>query len=160
MGTGSRHLWISHPPFIEMYSDGFRLAFRDKASHECQHGVREGSIPAEVPPLILEEPKDEIVRKNDPLTLYCKATGNPPPTIVWYKADSETPLRDRDSRLQLPDGSLFFYRVRARDTGFYFCIAHSVAGTATSRRASLQLACEYNRGFWRISFECYDLLNF
>ncbi|XP_066989236.1 roundabout homolog 1-like [Macrobrachium rosenbergii] len=99
-------------------------------------GVREGStssssVPLEVPPQILEEPKDEIVRKNDPLTLYCKATGNPPPTIVWYKADSETPLRDRDSRLQLPDGSLFFYRVRARDTGFYFCIAHSVTGTAT-----------------------------
>lgn len=62
--------------------------------------------------------------------------------LRWYRTDSETPLRDRDSRMQLPDGSLFFYRLRGRDRGTYYCVARNAAGTATSRRVTVQMACE------------------
>ncbi|XP_050706829.1 uncharacterized protein LOC126992214 isoform X2 [Eriocheir sinensis] len=59
---------------------------------------------------------------------------------MWYRTDSEAPLRDRDSRMQLPDGSLFFYRLRGRDRGTYYCVARNAAGTATSRRVTVQMA--------------------
>ncbi|KAK8393989.1 hypothetical protein O3P69_006293 [Scylla paramamosain] len=103
------------------------------------YGTVTETIPGGVP-VFTEEPTDEIVRRNDPLTLYCKATGDPPPRITWYRTDSEAPLRDRDSRMQLPDGSLFFYRLRGRDRGTYYCVARSTTGAATSRRVTVQMA--------------------
>lgn len=116
------------------------LLLTASVSHGLQDGVAEEEQQGGAAPEIVEEPTEEIVRRNDPLTLYCKATGVPPPKILWFRTDSETPLRDRDSRLQLPDGSLFFYRVRGRDRGTYYCVARSPAGTATSRRATVQMA--------------------
>ncbi|XP_069954461.1 roundabout homolog 2-like [Cherax quadricarinatus] len=105
--------------------------------------LMDASLEEGIAPVILEEPTEEIVRRNDPLTLYCKASGMPAPRILWYRTDSQVALRDRDSRLQLPDGSLFFYRVRGRDRGTYYCVATNIAGTASSRKVTLQMACEY-----------------
>lgn len=40
------------------------------------------------PPVITEPPKSALVEKSTPFRLYCRAEGNPTPTISWYKDGS------------------------------------------------------------------------
>ena len=64
-------------------------------------------------PVILEHPLDMTVARNEPVTLNCKASGEPEPIIDWYKdgVAVTTALSDPTyHRIILPDGSLFFLR--------------------------------------------------
>ena len=40
---------------------------------------------ASSPPKIIEHPEDTAVAKNEPVTLGCKAEGDPTPSITWFK---------------------------------------------------------------------------
>jgi len=105
-----------------------------------------GSSSTSRPPRITEHPSDVTVMRNDPATLRCAFTGNPPPEVTWYR-DGEV-LEPRGHRLLLPDGALFFLRVtqgRGRnggDAGTYWCAARNSAGVARSRNATLTVACK------------------
>lgn len=64
-------------------------------------------------PTILEHPLDMTVARNEPVTLNCKATGEPEPMVDWYKDGrpvATAPADPSSHRIILPDGSLFFLR--------------------------------------------------
>ena len=99
-------------------------------------------------PRITDQPQDDYFAKNSPATLDCKAEGDPPPNITWYK-DGERVETTRDNQLShrmlLDDGRLFFLRVihsknNHPDIGEYYCNATNIHGTAISRTAIIQIA--------------------
>ncbi|KAG8434665.1 hypothetical protein GDO86_012867 [Hymenochirus boettgeri] len=100
------------------------------------------------PPRIIEHPSDLIVLKDKPATLNCRAEGNPKPIIEWRRngENVETSTDDKAQRSfeQLPEGSLFFFRLNQRkgksDEGIYTCVARNPLGEAVSRNASLTIA--------------------
>jgi len=98
-------------------------------------------------PVILEHPLDMTVARNEPVTLNCKASGEPEPIIDWYKDGipvSTAPNDPLSHRIILPDGSLFFLRAvhgkKEMDSGIYHCLASNIVGSAFSRNATLEVS--------------------
>jgi len=98
-------------------------------------------------PEIVEHPLDNVVSRNEPVTLNCKVSGDPEPNVEWYK-DGElvTTAREdpRSHKILLPDNGLFFLRAlhskKEKDSGQYWCKASNIGGTVTSRKGNLQVA--------------------
>lgn len=97
------------------------------------------------PPRITEHPVDTTVARHEPATLNCHATGEPEPTITWYK--DGVMVRTVQHRVLLPAGNLFFLRVvqsrKESDGGVYWCEATNALGKARSRNATLTVAGEF-----------------
>ncbi|XP_060106911.1 roundabout homolog 4 [Heteronotia binoei] len=101
----------------------------------------------EFEPQIIGHPSDLVVGLNQPATLNCRATGNPPPTIEWYRNGERVETTKDDATAQptlLPDGSLFFLQLSQKkgksDEGVYNCVARNHLGTVMSKNASLYVA--------------------
>ncbi|KAF5269632.1 hypothetical protein FQR65_LT05971, partial [Abscondita terminalis] len=94
------------------------------------------------PPRIIEHPVDTTVARHEPATLNCHATGEPEPTITWYKDGSI--VRTAQHRVLLPAGNLFFLKVvqsrKESDGGVYWCEATNALGKSRSRNATLTVA--------------------
>jgi roundabout axon guidance receptor 2 len=100
-------------------------------------------------PRIVEDPINMTVARNEPITLGCKATGKPDPTIEWFRDGSlvrTAPYDPQSHRILLPDGSLFFLRAmqskKEQDAGVYWCVASNELGAARSANATLEIACK------------------
>ncbi|XP_036071174.1 roundabout homolog 1 isoform X2 [Oryzias melastigma] len=102
----------------------------------------------DIPPLIVHQPSDVVVKAGNPATLSCRADGSPKPTIQWLRNAQPLRTREGDGQLQpmvLSDGNLFFLSVGgarrgSSHEGVYSCVASNSAGKAVSRNASLHIA--------------------
>ena len=82
-------------------------------------------------------------REGDQVTLYCNATGNPPPTISWTR--NGFPLKTSDnSRINFLEGKkqLTITNVSRTDSGKYRCVATSELGNVTSKAKSIDVQCK------------------
>ena len=83
------------------------------------------------PPRIETAPLTIFLNLYQSLALGCIASGNPQPTIAWYK----------DGRRIPGEGSpqLVIQEVEISDRGVYYCTATNILGTATSDQAVINI---------------------
>ncbi|XP_071342317.1 hemicentin-1 isoform X2 [Trachinotus anak] len=83
-------------------------------------------------PVIQSHPPTMDVILNNPITLPCRATGSPRPTITWQKEGINIPTTG-GSFTVLPNGSLQISKASVSDSGTYICVAQNPAGTALGK---------------------------
>ncbi|KAF4086358.1 hypothetical protein AMELA_G00105580 [Ameiurus melas] len=82
------------------------------------------------PPVIRQGPTNHTVPLDGTVVLGCKATGTPPPTILWKK--DGVLVSTHDSRFKLLDsGALQIRYAKLGDMGVYTCVASSPSGEAS-----------------------------
>ena len=86
------------------------------------------------PPTFLEEPKTTFVNLLAGVTLFCRVTGNPQPSVQWRKngVDLEEEVLE----------TLVIDEVRLVDRGVYYCVATNTEGTETSKNAIINIDSE------------------
>ncbi|XP_016146102.1 hemicentin-1-like [Sinocyclocheilus grahami] len=84
------------------------------------------------PPVIQSHPSTLDVILNNHVTLPCRATGSPRPTVTWQKEGINIFTRGGDFTV-LPNGGLQISKARVEDSGTYMCVAQNPAGTALGK---------------------------
>ena len=74
--------------------------------------------------LITQKPSSVIVEEGQNVSLLCKATGQPTPTVTWQKAFSHV----SKARSVVVDGNLAILNVTKADGGSYACSAKNLLG--------------------------------
>ena len=99
-------------------------------------------------PVVTEHPISTTVARNGPVTLNCAVSGEPEPSVTWYKDGELVRTGAGDHIVLLPGGSLFFLRTvhnkRSSDSGVYRCRATNDHGTVYSSKATLTVTCKYS----------------
>ena len=67
-----------------------------------------------------------MVEENQNVTIACNATGQPQPSVTWFKALSSLPK----SRTRLTNKRLIIFNVKKKDRGTYICKADNILGSA------------------------------
>ena len=68
-----------------------------------------------------------MVEENQNVTISCNGTGQPQPSVTWFKALSSLPK----GRTRLTDKRLKIFNVKKKDRGTYICQADNILGSAT-----------------------------
>ena len=85
-------------------------------------------------------------REGDDLTLSCKASGNPEPTISWtrngFSVDTRNNSRIRLTVLSDTNIQLNITNVSRTDSGEYRCVASNIIGNDSSNVVKLDIQCK------------------
>ena len=84
-----------------------------------------------VPPSLTETPMNQTIPKGQTASFSCSATGDPTPSIKWYK--SQDPISNNTHFSVLSNATLVVNNVSEQDNGWYTCRATNDAGTIEDR---------------------------
>ena len=79
--------------------------------------------------LIIQKPSSVIVEEGENVTLQCKASGRPTPTVTWVRAFRGHLPKGKTAVL---DGKLTIQNVAKADSGTYACSVKNSLGKALS----------------------------
>ena len=74
--------------------------------------------------LIIQKPSSVIVEEGENVTLLCKASGRPTPTVTWVKALGNL----KKGKTAVLDGNLTIQNVAKADSEIYACLAKNSLG--------------------------------
>ncbi|XP_050166060.1 protein turtle homolog A-like, partial [Myiozetetes cayanensis] len=107
-----------------------RVLFLDR--HSSDADFQNGTwihLTVTAPPTFVETPAAVVeVRDGDPLSLTCRAGGNPQPVVTWRRSDLIVQSGDE---VKVANGTLSIAAVGRGSAGTYTCHATSTEGTAT-----------------------------
>ncbi|KAM9722140.1 hemicentin-2 isoform 3-T3 [Dama dama] len=102
------------------------------AENEAGRAERWFSLSVLVPPELIGDldPLTNVTASlHNPLSLFCEATGVPPPEVRWFRG--EEPISPGENTYLLAGGwMLKLTRAQEQDKGFYSCLASNKAGEA------------------------------
>ncbi|XP_059922302.1 hemicentin-1-like [Gadus macrocephalus] len=116
-------------PSAELRHAGRYLCVAQNAAGSTQRRVQLSVLET---PLILEHPSHLDVILHSPVTLPCRATGSPRPSVRWQREGINTHTRGAGFTV-LPTGALLISKASATDAGTYMCVAQNPAGTALGK---------------------------
>ena len=93
---------------------------------------------------IVSHPQANVTKEEGSnLTLFCNATGNPTPIILWTKDGSPT---NNNSRIRFSKHNrlLTISNVNRTDSGHYRCVANNSLGNDTSNVATVDIQCKFS----------------
>ena len=92
-------------------------------------------------PEIITHPKNVTIEERLLMTLFCNATGNPPPTISWTKDGS--PLTKTQGIIFTGDNeTLSIANITRSESGNYRCVTRNSLGNDTSNAAKVDVLCK------------------
>uniref|UniRef100_A0A8C4WYI2 protein-tyrosine-phosphatase n=1 Tax=Eptatretus burgeri TaxID=7764 RepID=A0A8C4WYI2_EPTBU len=124
---------------------------RDEAVYECLAANINGKVSAEAKLFVLKDdqlpagfprihmpPQLKVVERTRTANMMCGASGNPDPTIVWFKDFLPVDVVKVGNRVkQMRTGALQIEDSDDSDQGKYECVASNSAGTVYSSPANL-----------------------
>ena len=92
-------------------------------------------------PEIITHPKNVTIEERLLMTLFCNATGNPPPTISWTKDGS--PLTKTQGIIFTGENeTLSIANITRSESGNYRCVTRNSLGNDTSNAAKVDVLCK------------------
>lgn len=93
-------------------------------------------------PQFTAQPTDIIVAEGQSAVLQCVVTGQPPPSIAWFKEEGGEVTPDDDDRYSIStsSGELIITNVMPSDAGEYYCVVSNAVGSVRSLTTSLETA--------------------
>lgn len=89
-------------------------------------------VGSDIPPNFVETFTETKVLEKQNLTLICKVTGKPEPTVKWFQDDTEIkPTFKNKITKDKETCTLLITGFTAKMAGVYKCVATNKAGTAT-----------------------------
>ena len=84
--------------------------------------------------MIDQSPSSAVVVEGENVTLYCNATGKPPPNITWTKDGSTTVLSQ---------GEMYnLVNIQRQTAGGYICTAWNGVGQPNNATATVTVHCK------------------
>ena len=130
------HVWLHVLPLDEVYDWGVLMNCFNTSIHCILHSHPPLPSPPlhTEPPLLWDGPHDVTAASGSKVTLRCRYSGVPTPSIYWYHEDALIAPGDRVC-LSAKDGfvSLYIPCLEASAAGEYTCTAVNSVGTVTTQ---------------------------
>ncbi|XP_035775768.1 lachesin-like isoform X2 [Anopheles albimanus] len=130
--------WFLHITNVQEEDKGRYMCQINTVTAKTQFGYLHVVVPPNIDDSVSSS--DVIVREGANVTLRCKATGSPPPSIKWKRDDNtKIAITRNNSVLEWEGDILTLSRVSRYDMGAYLCIATNGVPPSVSKRIKVSV---------------------